>query len=90
MRQCQLIERTLKLCVPSLIMGNMKSLSNKMDEVTALAQSQKYYGEWSLMSFTETWLHQDVPCPDVELCPSYIPREFSHVLLMAAIPPCKL
>lgn len=50
-----------KASLPSIVMGNVRSLGNKMDELTALVQSQKEYRECSLICFTETWLHQDVP-----------------------------
>ena len=41
-------------------MGNVRSLSNKMDELTALTRSHREYRECSLMCFTETWLHRDI------------------------------
>ena len=47
-------KRRYKLCLPSLIMGNVRSLSNKMDELTALARSQREYWECSFMCFKET------------------------------------
>ena len=74
-------------------MGNMKSQGNKAVEPTALVRIQREYRERSLMCFTETWLHQDIPddnisiiCyPNVELLAVglrsyYLPREFSHVM----------
>ena len=36
-------KKTFKPCLPSLIMGNMRSLGNKMDEYTALTQSHQEY-----------------------------------------------
>lgn len=50
-------EEEFKPCLHSLIMSKVRSLANKMDELTALARSQKEYRECSLMCFTETWLH---------------------------------
>lgn len=50
-----------KPCVPSITMGNLRSLANKTDKLTALSQSHREYSECSLMCFTETWLHQDIP-----------------------------
>ncbi|TWW76585.1 hypothetical protein D4764_13G0012470 [Takifugu flavidus] len=38
-------------------MGNMRSLPNKMDELSALTRLQREYRECSLMCFTETWLN---------------------------------
>ena len=52
--------RRFKPCLPSVVMGNVRSLSNKMDELTALTQSHPEYRECSLMCFTETWLHRDI------------------------------
>ncbi|KAL6470590.1 hypothetical protein MHYP_G00217090 [Metynnis hypsauchen] len=67
-RQRRLKEkRGYKLCLPSLIMGNVRSLANKMDELTALASRQRNYQECSLMCFSETWLHQDIPDDNVSI-----------------------
>ena len=41
-------------------MGNVRSLANKMEELTALPRSQRGYWECSVMCFTETWLYQDI------------------------------
>ncbi|XP_042070768.1 voltage-dependent N-type calcium channel subunit alpha-1B [Haplochromis burtoni] len=135
--------RRFKPCLPSIVMGNVRSLAIKIDELSALVRSQREYRECSLMCFTESWLHQDIPdenasvegfhtvradrdsiasgkrkggglavlvnnrwcnpanitikericCPDTELCavglrPYYLPREFSHVILVAVyVPP---
>ncbi|KAI4894907.1 hypothetical protein NFI96_007435 [Prochilodus magdalenae] len=53
--------------LPTLIMGNVRSLANKMDELAALAMSQKEYRQCSLMCFSETWLHQDIPDDNVSI-----------------------
>ena len=37
-------------------MGNIRSLPNKMDELTALTRHQRDYHEFSIMVLTETWL----------------------------------
>ena len=44
-------------------MGNVRALNSpkKMDELAELAKSHWEYRECSLMIFTETWLHEDVP-----------------------------
>ena len=124
-------------------MGNVRSLPNKMEELTALTRLQREYRECSIMCFTETWLNELTPdshvtldcfqlvradrsatvtgkrkgggiamfvnerwcnpghisvkeqrCTrDIELLavsirPYYLPREFSHVIVMAVyIPP---
>ena len=42
--EMRLLERkTFKPCLPSVIMGNVRSLGNKMDEHTALTQSYQEY-----------------------------------------------
>ena len=48
-------------------MGNVRSLANKMDELTALAASQHEYREASLMCFTESWLISDIPDNNVSI-----------------------
>ena len=41
------------------IMGNVRSLPNKMEELTVLTRLQRVYRECSLyMCFTETWLSE--------------------------------
>lgn len=47
--------------MPSIIMGNVRSLSNKMDELAALTRLQHEYRVCSLMCFTETWLNVATP-----------------------------
>lgn len=37
------------------------ALSNKMDELSALIRTQREYRECSVLCFTETWLHEDIP-----------------------------
>ena len=39
-------------------MGNVRSLPNKMEELTALTRLQWEYRECSLMMFTESWLNE--------------------------------
>ncbi|KAJ8390513.1 hypothetical protein AAFF_G00103100 [Aldrovandia affinis] len=48
-------------------MGNVRSLANKMDELTALARSQAEFRECSIMCFTESWLHKDIPDNNVSV-----------------------
>ncbi|XP_078791709.1 uncharacterized protein LOC110013806 isoform X2 [Oryzias latipes] len=52
--------RRYKPCLPSVTMGNVRALSNKLDELTALMRLQRVYRESSLLCFTETWLNQDM------------------------------
>lgn len=48
-------------------MGNVNSLSNKVDELEALVRNQRQYRKCSLMCFVETWLNNKTPdsCVDI-------------------------
>ncbi|TWW61350.1 hypothetical protein D4764_05G0014400 [Takifugu flavidus] len=48
--------RRYRPVLPSIIMRNVRSLPNKMDELAALTRHQREYRESSLLLFTETWL----------------------------------
>ena len=48
-------------------MGNVRSLPNKMDELTALTWHQRDYRECSIMVLTETWLTELTPDMDTNL-----------------------
>lgn len=61
-RQRRVLEKpNYKPRLPTLIMWTAGSLENKIEELTALAQSQREYRECSSTCFIETWLHQDIP-----------------------------
>ncbi len=45
----------------------MRSLGNKMDNLAALTKSQREYLENSVLCFTETWLHKDIPNSSVSV-----------------------
>ncbi|XP_060947988.1 serine/threonine-protein phosphatase PP1-beta catalytic subunit-like [Limanda limanda] len=60
-------KRRFKPCLPSVIMGNVRSLPNNMEELTALTRLQREYRECSLMCFTETWLTELSPDSHVNL-----------------------
>ena len=46
-------------------MGNVRSLANKTDELAGLVRTQRVYRESSVLCFTETWLHEDIPDANV-------------------------
>lgn len=48
--------RRYRPILPSIIMGNVRSLTHKMDELAVLTRHQPEYRESSLLLFTETWL----------------------------------
>ena len=45
------------MAVPAIVMGHVRSLGNKTNELAALIKTQREYREFSVMCFTETWLH---------------------------------
>ncbi|KAI3369427.1 hypothetical protein L3Q82_007652 [Scortum barcoo] len=50
-----------------MIMGNVNSLPNKIDELAALTKNLKTFRECSLLCLTETWLTASIPDANVEL-----------------------
>ena len=48
-----------KLSIPSIVMGNVNSLTNKCDELEALVRNQQVYWECGLMCFLESWLFRN-------------------------------
>ncbi len=56
-----------KPSVPSVIMGNVNSLPNKIDGLAAPVRYIKTYRECSLLCFSETWLTTSIPDANVEL-----------------------
>lgn len=59
--------RRYKPSVPSILMGNVNALQNKVDELAGLMKTQKFYRESSLIVLTETWLTSYIPDANVEL-----------------------
>lgn len=53
--------------LPSMILSNMRSLRNKIEELRTNSRICYEYRDSCLMVFTETWLHPDVPNSFVEL-----------------------
>lgn len=55
--------RQYKPCLLAIFIGNVHSLSNKMDELTAMTQLHRHweYQECNIMLFTESWLYADIP-----------------------------
>ena len=54
--KCRARRIRFKPVLPSIIMGNVRSLLNKMDELSALTHHRRDSRECSHMVFTETWL----------------------------------
>ena len=53
--------------LPSVVMGNVRSLPNKTDKLSALITGQREYRECSVLCLTETWLNGKIPDCSVEL-----------------------
>ena len=53
--------RKYKPSVPAVLMGNVRSLGNKMDELAALVQTQRESREASITCFMVTWLYSLIP-----------------------------
>ena len=56
----RLLKLGFKPYLPSLILGNVRSLQNKMEELCANAKYANEFCSASLMCFTETWLSENV------------------------------
>lgn len=48
-------------------MGNARSVANKIDELSALIKTQREYRECSMLCFSESWLHADIPDANVSI-----------------------
>uniref|UniRef100_A0A669DTM0 Reverse transcriptase domain-containing protein n=1 Tax=Oreochromis niloticus TaxID=8128 RepID=A0A669DTM0_ORENI len=59
--------RRYRPSLPSVIIGNVRSLPNKMDELTSLTWSQREYRQCSIMMLTESWLTPLTPDTSVTL-----------------------
>lgn len=53
-------ELRYKPSLPSIIMGNVRLLANKMDELIGLVRTQGVYRESSMLFFTETWFQDNI------------------------------
>lgn len=49
-----------KPVLPSVIMGNVRSLINETDKLTACLKSDRLYQLSSLLSFSETWISDKI------------------------------
>ncbi len=55
----RLRRRGCRLPLPGIILSNVKSLRNKIDELSALIRYDEDYRSTSLFCFTETWVSQE-------------------------------
>ncbi|CAM4427607.1 unnamed protein product [Leuciscus chuanchicus] len=54
-------KRRFRPAVPSVTMGNLRSISNKTDELSALTRYQREYKDSCLLIFSESWLTPNIP-----------------------------
>ena len=59
--------RKHKPVLPSVIMGNVRSVVNKVDELAALVKYDRLYRQCSLLCFTESWLTDSVTTAYIEM-----------------------
>ena len=58
-------KRGCRPVLPSVIMGNVQSISNKMEELYACLRL-RVFRNCSMMCFTETWLNDKIPDPTLD------------------------
>ena len=56
--------------LPGLVLANVRSLSNKLDELQLRLRTDKDYSHITAFGFTDTWLHSNIPDTAVNL-PDY-------------------
>lgn len=54
-------KRRFRPAVPSDTMGNLRSISNKTDELSAVTRYQREYKDSYLLIFSESWLTPNIP-----------------------------
>lgn len=64
MRQ-RIRRRGCKHPLPVITLSNVRSLNNKMDELLAKVNYDSDFRQSNLMCFTETWLKEGIPDPDL-------------------------
>lgn len=70
--------RRFKPSIPTITMGNVNALPNKIDELCALIY-QQIYRKSSLFVFTETWLTHLIPHADADLLGFTVVRADRHI-----------
>ncbi len=54
-------KRGFKPFLPSAIIGNVQSIQNKLDELHASIHHEQTFRTCSMLCFTESWLHDQIP-----------------------------
>ena len=63
----RLRRRIHRPALPSLILSNIRSLANKMDELSLLTRSQRDYRDAAAICLTETWLDGSYPDSSLQI-----------------------
>ena len=63
----RLKKRGHRVPLPSIMLGNVRSLKNKSDELAACVAYNQYYRNCCIIALTETWLDESVPDTCVNL-----------------------
>ena len=53
-------KQKFKAALLSIIMGNVRSFTSKMEELEALMRTNGKFRQSSIMCFTKTWLHEHI------------------------------
>ncbi|XP_053272131.1 uncharacterized protein LOC128430172 [Pleuronectes platessa] len=61
------LERALCSSLPRILLSNVNSLRNKMDELHLLITTNRDFADYSVLCFTESGLTEDILVSDVEL-----------------------
>ncbi|KAK0153976.1 hypothetical protein N1851_003943 [Merluccius polli] len=65
--QARLAANPHKPALPSIVLANVRSLDNKLDELHLLRSSQQTVRECCVFVFTETWLNNNIPDSAIQL-----------------------
>ncbi|XP_077990622.1 uncharacterized protein LOC144444944 [Glandiceps talaboti] len=57
----RLRRRSQRPPLPSIILANVRSLSNKIDELNCCLDAKRDFRDCSVFCFTETWLNESIP-----------------------------
>ncbi|KAK0135553.1 hypothetical protein N1851_028598 [Merluccius polli] len=65
--QARLAANPYKPALPSIVLANVRSFDNKLDELHLLRSSQRTVRECCVFVFTETWLNNNIPDSAIQL-----------------------
>ena len=53
--------------IPSILLANVRSLDNKMDEIRLMGSANRKVSDCCVVVFTETWLNENIPDSAIQL-----------------------